>query len=55
MAGADRLKLTDHIAVHDLLALAEFVLQPDDDLSLAALLRSRCSALSEEALFALAA
>ena len=46
MAGADRLKLTEHIAFDDLLALARFALYPDDDLNLAALLRSpllRCA------------
>jgi len=54
VAGADRLKMTDHIAVLDLLALAKFVLQPADDLSLAALLRSPLFDLSEEKLFELA-
>ncbi len=54
VAGADRLKMTDHIAVLDLLAVAKFVLQPADDLSLAALLRSPLIDLSEQALFDLA-
>jgi ATP-dependent helicase/nuclease subunit A len=40
VAGADRLVLTDHIAVLDLLALARFVLMPDDDLTLAEVLKS---------------
>ena len=40
VAGADRLVLTDHIAVMDLLALARFVLLPEDDLTLATLLKS---------------
>ena len=40
VAGADRLKLTSHIGVLDLMALARFVLNPADDLSLAALLKS---------------
>ncbi len=40
VAGADRLRLTDHIAVQDLLALGHFVVLPEDDLSLAALLKS---------------
>ncbi len=40
VAGADRLVLTDHIAVLDLIALARFVLLPDDDLSLATVLKS---------------
>jgi ATP-dependent helicase/nuclease subunit A len=53
VAGADRLKMTDHIAVLDLLAVANFVLQPADDLSLAAVLRSPLFDLSEDELFAL--
>jgi ATP-dependent helicase/nuclease subunit A len=40
VAGADRLSLADHIAVQDLMAIGRIVLQPDDDLSLAALLKS---------------
>jgi ATP-dependent helicase/nuclease subunit A len=40
VGGADRLVLSDHIVFHDLLALARFVLFPDDDLNLAGLLRS---------------
>ena len=54
VAGADRLKLGGHIAVMDLVALAETVLQVDDDLALAALLKSPLVGLSEEALFTLA-
>lgn len=53
VAGADRLSLPGHIAVKDLMALGRFVLQPQDDLSLAALLRSPVFGLSEEALFRL--
>jgi ATP-dependent helicase/nuclease subunit A len=55
VAGADRLRLQDHIAVKDLMALGHFILQPEDDLSLAALLKSPVFSLSEDALFALAA
>ncbi|MGI9412692.1 MAG: 3'-5' exonuclease, partial [Hyphomicrobiales bacterium] len=40
VAGADRLVLTDHIAVRDLLALARFVLLAEDDLTLATVLKS---------------
>jgi ATP-dependent helicase/nuclease subunit A len=54
VAGADRLSLRAHIAVKDLIALGRFVLQPEDDLSLAALLRSPVFGISEETLFALA-
>jgi len=55
VAGADRLKLTDHIAVQDLMALGNFVLQPRDDLSLAALLKSPLFGISEEQLLDIAA
>ncbi len=40
VAGADRLELTNHIAVQDLLSLAKFVLLPADDLALAEVLKS---------------
>ncbi|CAN5224956.1 double-strand break repair helicase AddA [soil metagenome] len=40
VAGADRLKLSSHIVFADLIAIARFVLYPDDDLSLAEILRS---------------
>ena len=39
VAGADRLSLPAHIAVKDLIALGRFLLQPEDDLSLAAVLQ----------------
>lgn len=55
VAGADRLQLTGHISVRDLMALAQFVLQPQDDLSLACVLKSPLFALSEDALYHLAA
>ncbi|HVZ50505.1 MAG TPA: double-strand break repair helicase AddA, partial [Pseudolabrys sp.] len=54
VAGADRLVLTDHIAVMDLLALADCLLLPDDDLALACVLKSPLFGLSEEQLFELA-
>ncbi|MCK9914749.1 double-strand break repair helicase AddA [Microbacteriaceae bacterium K1510] len=54
VAGADRLVLTEHIAVMDLLALADCLLLPDDDLALACVLKSPLFGLSEEQLFALA-
>ena len=53
VAGADRVRLTEQIAVMDLIALGRFVLQRDDDLNLAALLRSPLCGLSEEDLFRL--
>ncbi|WP_342867293.1 double-strand break repair helicase AddA [Hoeflea sp. AS60] len=55
VAGADRLRLTDHIAVQDLMALGRFVLLGDDDLSLASLFKSPLLDLSEEDLFRLTA
>jgi len=53
VAGADRLRLTDHIAVQDLMALGRFVLLSDDDLSLAALFKSPLLDLDEDDLFRL--
>ena len=54
VAGADRLVLTEHIAVMDLLTLADALLLPEDDLALATVLKSPLFGLSEEELFALA-
>ncbi len=54
IAGADRMHLTEHIAVMDLMALARVALLPEDDLSLAALLKSPLIGLCEDALFDLA-
>ena len=54
VAGADRLSLPGHIAVQDLIALGHFLIQPEDDLCLAAVLRSPIFEVSEEALLALA-
>lgn len=39
VAGADRLKLADHIAVQDALNLLRFAVLPEDDLTLAEILR----------------
>ncbi|MEA2929539.1 MAG: ATP-dependent helicase/nuclease subunit, partial [Hyphomicrobiales bacterium] len=54
VAGADRLMLTEHIAVMDLMALADALLLPDDDLALANVLKSPLFGVTEEQLFALA-
>jgi len=54
IAGADRLLLTDELAVQDVLALLSFLNTPEDDLSLAAVLRSPLFGLSEDQLFRLA-
>jgi ATP-dependent helicase/nuclease subunit A len=56
VAGADRLKLGENIAVLDLVALAQFCVMPEDDHALAAILESPVFAqpLAEEQLMALA-
>ncbi len=54
VAGADRIHLLEQIAVMDLIALGCFVLLPEDDLNLAALLCSPLIGISEEELYALA-
>lgn len=54
VAGADRMVLTDQLAVMDLLAAGRFAVLPDDDLSLAEVLKSPLVGLDEEALFDLA-
>ncbi|MGD9638832.1 MAG: double-strand break repair helicase AddA [Alphaproteobacteria bacterium] len=53
-SGADRMKLTEQIAVMDLLSLAKFLLLPEDNLSLAEALRSPLIDISEEELFEVA-
>jgi ATP-dependent helicase/nuclease subunit A len=54
VAGLDRLRLREHLAVQDLLALAHVLLLPEDDYSLACLLKSPLYNFPEETLFALA-
>lgn len=54
VAGMDRLTLTQNLAVMDLLALGDFLLLPEDDLTLACLLKSPLCGISEERLFTLA-
>ncbi|MGE0153106.1 MAG: double-strand break repair helicase AddA [Reyranellaceae bacterium] len=53
VAGIDRLKLTSHIAVMDLMAIGQAALLPGDDLTLATVLKGPLVGLSEEALFTL--
>lgn len=53
-AGSDRLVLTDHIAVKDLVALGRFILLPEDDLSLACVLKSPLFGLVDDDLFEIA-
>jgi ATP-dependent helicase/nuclease subunit A len=54
IAGADRLRVGAELAVKDLAALLSFLALPEDDLSLAAALRSPLFDWSEQALFTLA-
>ncbi|WBU52903.1 double-strand break repair helicase AddA [Paracoccus sp. SCSIO 75233] len=54
VAGADRLKLAAELAVKDIRAMLNFLATPEDDLSLAALLRSPLIGLDEDALYRLA-
>jgi ATP-dependent helicase/nuclease subunit A len=53
VAGADRIRITEQIAVQDLIALGRFVLLQEDDLTLATVLRSPLIGVSEETLFEL--
>ncbi|MGE4014322.1 MAG: UvrD-helicase domain-containing protein, partial [Alphaproteobacteria bacterium] len=54
VAGVDRMVLTEQLAVLDLIALGRFLVLPEDDLNLAALLRSPLFGISEQCLFDLA-
>ena len=49
VAGADRLMLTEHIAVMDLMTLADALLLPEDDLALATVLKSPLFGLDDDA------
>jgi ATP-dependent helicase/nuclease subunit A len=51
VAGADRLVLTEQLAVQDLVALGRFLLLPEDDLTLAAVLKGPLFDIDEETLF----
>lgn len=53
IAGADRLRLTEHIAVEDLIALGRVMLMPEDDLSLAAALKGPLFGFDDDDLIAL--
>ncbi|MBN9014129.1 MAG: double-strand break repair helicase AddA, partial [Rhizobiales bacterium] len=54
VAGADRLKLTEHIAVIDLMSLAAALLLPRDDLALAVALKSPLFGLDDDDLLMIA-
>jgi ATP-dependent helicase/nuclease subunit A len=54
VAGADRMRLMDQLAVQDLVALADVLLMPEDDLALAVVLKSPLFGLDDGTLFDLA-
>jgi ATP-dependent helicase/nuclease subunit A len=54
VAGADRLVLSEHIAIMDLLVLGDALLLPDDDLALATALKSPLFGFDDDKLFELA-
>lgn len=54
VAGADRMRLLQQLAVKDLVALADVMLMPEDDLALAIVLKSPLFGLDDDALFDLA-
>jgi ATP-dependent helicase/nuclease subunit A len=54
VAGADRMVLTEHIAVMDLMVLADALLLPEDDLALATVLKSPLFGFSDDDLFSVA-
>lgn len=53
VAGIDKLKLLEQIAVEDLISLSKFLLLPEDDLSLAEILKSPIFNLTDDDLFTL--
>ena len=53
VSGADRVALLDELAVMDLMSLASALLQPEDDLALAEVLKSPLFGLSDDDLFKL--
>ncbi|HEX3863069.1 MAG TPA: double-strand break repair helicase AddA [Stellaceae bacterium] len=54
VAGADRLMLTEQLAVQDLIALGHFLLLPEDDLTLATVLKGPLFGVLEDELYRLA-
>ena len=54
VAGADRMTLEDQIEIQDLLALGDVMMLPEDDLQLAAVLKSPLCGFDEDDLFDLA-
>lgn len=53
VGGVDKLKLLEQIAVQDLISLGKFLLLPNDDLSLAEVLKSPLFSLDDDDLFEL--
>lgn len=51
IAGIDRMLLIDNLSIQDLMAMAKFVLLPEDDLNLAGLLKSPLIGLNEKELY----
>ena len=51
VAGVDRMVLTDQLAVMDLVALGQFLVLPEDDLTVATVLKGPLVGLSEDALY----
>ena len=54
VAGVDRMRLTEQLAVEDMIALGNFLLLPEDDLILATVLKGPLFGFDEDRLFALA-
>lgn len=54
VAGVDRMVLTEQLSVMDLMALAQFLLLPDDDLTLATVLKGPLIGFDDDDLFRLA-
>lgn len=54
VAGADRMRLTEQPAIADLIALGDFLTLPEDDLSLATVLKSPLFGFDDDALLAIA-
>ncbi len=54
VAGVDRMKLAEELAVQDLVALGRFLLLPDDDYTLACVLKGPYAGLDDDDLMALA-
>jgi len=54
VAGIDRMLLAEQLAVEDMVALGQFLLLPEDDLTLATVLKGPLYGFDDDALFALA-